>query len=149
MPNSENSCGKTCGSEVHIQCVVCRRCVVSAVPSSPDCTTNASRPAARHKRKTGSRSQRPRREGIDGMVIQGGMGARPRTLGKARSSPLHATRVKTQSWWKSLKRPRFAPACKGFFTALSRTDYLELGLIPSFWLRTEVRRLKSGVWVRL
>jgi len=29
------------------------------------------------------------------------------------------------------------------------TDHLELGLIQSFWLRSEVRRLKSGVWVRL
>src|ERR1700679_1446214 len=76
MPNSENSCGKTCGSEVHIQCVVCSRCVVSAVPNSPDCTTKASRPAARHKRKTGSRSQRPRREVIAWMVIQSGAGTR-------------------------------------------------------------------------
>src|ERR1700722_1848009 len=87
MPNSENSCGKTCGSEVHIQCVVCRRCVVSAVPSSPDCTTKASRPAARHKSKTGSRSQRPRRGGIDGMVLQGDIGPRPRPWEKPDQVP--------------------------------------------------------------
>src|SRR5580704_14452598 len=130
MPNSENSCGKTCGSEVHIQCVVCSRCVVSAVPSSPDCTTKASRPAARHKSKTGSRSQRPRCEGIDGMVIQGGIEARPRSLGKARSSPEQdGERQNPKRWRKSLKRSLLASACKGLLALLGMTDYLELGLI--------------------
>src|SRR5580692_9044380 len=130
MPNSENSCGKTCGLEVHIQCVVCRRCVVSAVPSSPDCTTKASRPAARHKSKTGSRSQRPRCEGIDGMVIQGGIGPRPRTLGKARSSPEQDPRGKTQSGGGNpLKVAVCSGLQKGFFALLSMTDYLDLGLI--------------------
>src|SRR5580700_2069358 len=38
--------------------------MVSAVPSSPDCTTKASSPAARHSRNKGSRRQRPRREVI-------------------------------------------------------------------------------------
>src|SRR5271165_3358922 len=38
--------------------------MVSAVPSSPDCTTKASSPAARHKRNRGSRRPRPKREVI-------------------------------------------------------------------------------------
>src|ERR1700722_3681401 len=63
-PNSGYSSGNTCGCEVQSQCVVCRRCVVSAVPSSPDCTTKASSPAARHKRNKGSRSFSPRHEVI-------------------------------------------------------------------------------------
>src|ERR1700704_636519 len=38
--------------------------MVSAVPSSPDCTTKASRPAVKHSRNKGSRSHRPKREVI-------------------------------------------------------------------------------------
>src|SRR5450631_19931 len=63
-PNSGYSLGSTCGCEVQSQCVVWRRCMVSAVPTSPDCTTKASRPAVRHKRNRGSRSLSCKREVI-------------------------------------------------------------------------------------
>src|SRR5246127_1737844 len=63
-PNSGYSLGKTCGCEVHSQCVVCRRCIVSAVPNSPDCTTKASSPAIKHNRNTGLLSFSPKREVI-------------------------------------------------------------------------------------
>src|ERR1700686_3536938 len=70
-PNSGYSLGNTCGCEVQSQCVVCRRCNVSAVPNSPDCTTKASRPAVKHTRNRGSANQRPKREVIAlDMVIQ-------------------------------------------------------------------------------
>src|ERR1700722_16913621 len=70
-PNSGYSLGKPCGSEVHSQCGACNRCIVSAVPSSPDCTTNASRPATIHNKTTGSANQRRSRKLIVGMVIHG------------------------------------------------------------------------------
>src|ERR1700757_5144310 len=38
--------------------------MVSAVPSSPDCTTNASSAATRHERNRGSRNHRPNPEFI-------------------------------------------------------------------------------------
>src|SRR5579872_5069152 len=63
-PNSGYWFRKTCGAEVQSQCVVCRRKVVSALPSSPDCTTKASNPAAKHKRIRGLRNHRPMREVI-------------------------------------------------------------------------------------
>src|SRR3954469_19880572 len=63
-PNSGYSLGKTCGCEVHSQCVVCSRCMVSAVPNSPDCTANASNPAANSRTMTGLFSHRERREVI-------------------------------------------------------------------------------------
>src|SRR5579863_8105980 len=64
-PNSGYSFGNTCGSDVQIQCVVCSRCIVSALPSSPDCTTKASSPAVKHSRNKGFRSQTLKREVID------------------------------------------------------------------------------------
>src|ERR1700687_5566978 len=63
-PNSGYSLGNTCGCEVQSQCLVCRRCSVSAVPNSPDCTTKASRPAVKHNRNTGLLSFSPKREVI-------------------------------------------------------------------------------------
>src|ERR1700756_626339 len=63
-PNSGYSLGNTWGCEVQSQCVVCRRCSVSAVPNSPDCTTKASRPAIKHNRNTGLLSFSPKREVI-------------------------------------------------------------------------------------
>src|SRR5260370_21624892 len=69
-PNSGYSLGRTCGSEVQSQCVVCSRCIVSDVPNSPDCTTKASSPAVRHKRTNGSRSHCLRGEVIAWMVFE-------------------------------------------------------------------------------
>src|SRR6266852_9938102 len=50
--------------------------MVSAVPSSPDCTTKASRPVVRNRRNKGSRSLKLRREiiALDGNT--GGSGLR-------------------------------------------------------------------------
>src|ERR1700722_13400172 len=56
-PNSGYSLGNTGGSEVHNACVDCNRCIVSALPTSPDCTTNAISPAARLRRKSGLLNQ--------------------------------------------------------------------------------------------
>src|SRR5208337_3236122 len=58
IPNSGYSLGKTAGSAVQNECVACSRCIVSEVPSSPDCTTNAESPAARANRNKGLLSQR-------------------------------------------------------------------------------------------
>src|ERR1700677_4793090 len=60
VPNSGNSSGKTGGSEVQRACVDCRRWVVSAEPSSPDCTTNAMSPAVKASRNIGPRKRRLR-----------------------------------------------------------------------------------------
>src|SRR5580698_4138680 len=54
-PNSGYSLGKTGGSEVQKAWVDWRRKVVSAVPSSPDCTAKAIRPAASASKAIGLR----------------------------------------------------------------------------------------------
>src|SRR5215469_10069198 len=51
--NSGYSSGKSGGYDVQKECVDCRRCMVSALPSSPDCTTMAISAAASARRKTG------------------------------------------------------------------------------------------------
>src|SRR5579859_1359754 len=86
-PNSGYSSSATCGCEVHSQCVVCKRYVVSAVPSSPDCTTKVSNPVTRHRRNNGSRNQRAKGEFIvmDGNTKQAS-DLRPRTP-KRRAKP--------------------------------------------------------------
>ena len=87
------SLGNTCGSEVQSQCVVCRRWVVSAVPSSPDCTTNASKPATRHKRNKGLLSQTVSREVIVRMLIHVARAPTPTTVvdWKQRSNTRHSS----------------------------------------------------------
>src|SRR5271170_788017 len=57
-PNSGYSWGKTAGSEVQKECAVCRRCMVSLVPSSPDWASSVLRKAIAVSRKRGSRSRR-------------------------------------------------------------------------------------------
>src|SRR5690348_12237050 len=76
-PNSGYSFGNTWGCEVQSQWVVWSRCIVSAVPSSPDCTTNASNPAVKHNRNNGSRSRMAQRE----VIVLDGNTTSPSTLG--------------------------------------------------------------------
>src|ERR1700688_382285 len=62
--------------------------MVSAVPNSPDCTTKASRPAARHNKTIGSANQRRRRKFIVWMVIQRAVGPQTWDFGLLPTDPL-------------------------------------------------------------
>src|ERR1051325_11328132 len=68
-PNSGYSCGRTSGSEVQMEWAVCRRCVVSEVPNSPDWITNAERPATRTSKTRGSELH-CRRRPIIAIILQ-------------------------------------------------------------------------------
>src|SRR5579872_5618500 len=112
-PNSGYSFGNTCGCEVQIQCVVCRRCMVSAVPSSPDCTTKARSPAVRHNRNKGSRSRVAQREVI---VLDGNKSGRPAFGSRLPSSSRESRRLKwedDQSGRRTLRPGTRKPPSRG------------------------------------
>src|ERR1700722_15271695 len=124
-PNSGYSLGKTCGSEVHSQCVVCSRCMVSAVPSSPDCTTNANRLAARQSNTRGSASQRESRGVLPWMLKQSHPQTSTPTASESLSFETQVTHLTT-----SFEQSRFVP---DFHCRQGRLERKTQGYVLILW----------------